>query len=133
MENLEIKETEFTPRILFDYLNNFFEFDGVSRPENVMSFYTPIIDWMTTYESELYKHHVSGDKKFPVKVVFKFSYFNSASAKMIYNMLECLSRISKMGYSLAIDLYIEDGDEQMREYGEELSEAIEIPFKFINK
>jgi hypothetical protein len=130
MENLEIKETEFTPRVKFDWSNNYFEFDGVSRPENVFLFYEPLIDWMTTYESELYKIHVSQGKKFTVEVVFKFSYFNSASAKMIYNMLECLSRIRRMGFTLSIDWYCEDGDDQMREDGEELSEAIDIPFNF---
>src|SRR5208283_2455031 len=125
MENLEIKETEFTPQVKFDWSNNYFEFDGVSRPENVFLFYEPILDWMTTYESELYKNHVSAGKKFDVKVVFKFSYFNSASAKMIYNMLECLLRIKQMGYILTIDWYSEDGDDQMRDDGEELSEAID--------
>ncbi len=130
MENLEIKETEFTPRIRFDGVKNYFEIEGVSRPENVTLFYQPVIDWMTTYESELYKNHVSGGKRFSLDVVFKFSYFNSASAKMIYSVLESLSRIKNMGYRLAIEWYSEDGDDQMRDDGEELSEAIDIPFNF---
>ena len=131
MEKYLIKETEFTPRVMFDWENHLFEFEGVSRPEDVMTFYGPVIDGMTTYESELYKNHVSGGKKFALHVVFKFSYFNSASAKMIYNMLECLNRIKKMGYILTIDWHTEDGDDQMHEDGEELSEAIDIPFNFM--
>ncbi len=63
MDNLEIKETEFTPRIMFNREEHILEFDGVSRPENVALFYNPVIDWITTYESELYKNHVSGGKK----------------------------------------------------------------------
>ena len=131
MEKLVIKETEFTPHIMFDWEHNLFEFVGVSRPEDVLNFYNPVIDLMTTYESELYKNHVSGGKKFAIHVIFKFSYFNSASAKMIYNLLDCLARIKQMGYSLTIDWHSEDGDDQMHEDGEELSDATDIPFNFM--
>ncbi len=131
MDNLEIKETEFTPRIMFNFEENSFEFYGVSRPENVVMYYQPVIDWITTYESELYKNHVSGGKKYHLEVVFKFSYFNSASAKMIYTILESISRIKEMGYGLTINWHTDDGDDQMHEDGEELSEAIDIPFNFI--
>ena len=36
-----------------------------------------------------------------------------------------------MGYNLNINWHCENGDDQMREDGEELSEAIDIPFNFI--
>ena len=38
-----------------------------------------------------------------------------------------------MGYILDVDWYYEDGDDQMLEDGEELSEALEIQFNFITK
>lgn len=130
MEALTIESTEFTPRVSFDPATRVIQFEGVSRPENVSAFYNEVIDWMTGYESELYKNKVLGGKKFDIKVVFKFSYFNSASAKMIYNLLESLVRIKNMGYNINIDWYYEEGDDQMHDDGEELSEAIDIPFNF---
>ncbi len=66
-----------------------------------------------------------------LEVIFRFSYFNSASSKMIYSILESLSRIKLMGYNLNINWHCENGDDQMHEDGEELSEAIDIPFNFI--
>jgi hypothetical protein len=130
MEALIIESTEFTPRISFDPETRTIEFEGVSRPENVAAFYANVIDWMTEYESELYKNKVLGGKKFIVNVIFKFSYFNSSSAKMIYIVLESLVRIKGLGYELHVDWYYEEGDDQMHDDGEELSEAIDVPFHF---
>lgn len=128
MNLLKIAKGEFTPEVMFDPENHTFKMKGVSRPENVSEFYTAVIEWITTYESELYKNHVLGGKKFELTFYFQFSYFNSASSKLIFQFLECLVRIKSMGYSTIIFWYYEEGDDQMREDGEELSEAIEIPF-----
>ena len=131
MDALIIEATEFTPMVSFDPEIRTIEFCGVSRPENVSEFYDQILDWVAGYESELYKNKVLGGKKFEVNVIFKFSYFNSASAKMIYQLLECLFRLKNMGYTINVDWYYEDGDDQMHDDGEELSEAIDIPFNFL--
>jgi hypothetical protein len=128
MELLHIASGDFTPEVSFDPDFHVFKLVGVSRPENVSEFYNPVIEWITTYESELYKNNVLGGRKFSLDFSFQFSYFNSASSKMIYMLLECLVRIKSMGYSTNIFWYYEEGDDQMREDGEELSEAIEIPF-----
>jgi len=130
MDALIIEKTEFTPRVTLDPENCIFEFEGVSRPENVSTFYSPVIEWITDYESELYKINVSGGKKFNINVVFKLSYFNSASAKMIFIMLESIVRIKNMGFPLDIDWFYDEGDDQMCDDGHELSEAVEMPFNF---
>lgn len=130
MEALHITSTEFTPGVSFNPETNIFEFEGVSRPENVIEFYTPVNEWITSYESLLYKKHVSGEKKTGLHINFKFSYFNSSSAKMIYIFLESIHRINGMGFPVDIDWYYDEGDDQMFEDGEELSEAIDIPFEF---
>ena len=130
MEALIIESTDFTPRVSFDKDSRTIRIEGVSRPENVSAFYGQVLDLMTGYESELYKNKVLGGKKSDLNVVFKFSYFNSASAKMIYNLLESLLRIKNMGYKVNIDWYYEESDDQMHDDGEELSEAIDIPFNF---
>jgi hypothetical protein len=131
MDALIIEATEFTPMVSFVPETRMIEFSGVSRPENVSEFYSKVLDWVAGYESELYKNKVLGGKKFDVNVIFRFSYFNSASAKMIYQLLECLFRLKNMGYTINIDWHYDDGDDQMLDDGEELSEAIDIPFNFV--
>ncbi len=130
MNALIIQSTEFTPSISLNPESRIFEFEGISRPEDVLTFYTSVIDWITDYESELYKINVSGGKKFELNIIFRLSYFNSSSAKMIFLILESLSRIRKMGYPLNIEWYYDEGDDQMYDDGHELSEAIDIPFNF---
>jgi len=130
MEILQLNKTDFTPGVSFNPASNELVFEGVSRPENASEFYSQIIDWVVTYESSLYKNHVLASKKFDVHITFKFSYFNSASSKMIYQLLESVKRISMMGYKIIINWYSEEGDDQMLEDGEELSEALDIPFNF---
>lgn len=128
MEPLNLKASEYTPEVTLDPETNIFDFKGVSRPENAIEFYTLIYNWFADYESSLKKIHYAGQPKFNLTCNFHFSYFNSASSKMIFNILEILKGIRKMGYGLAINWFYDSGDDQMREDGEELSEAIELLF-----
>ena len=49
MEKLHIVETDETPMVLLDAANLQFEFSGKSLPEDVTSFYGPILDWIDDY------------------------------------------------------------------------------------
>lgn len=131
MEQLIIRATEYTPEINLNPQEKKFEFKGVSRPENAISFYTNVYNWFADYESALKKIVYAGQDKFSLECDFNFSYFNSASSKMIYTILEILKGIKKLGFGLTINWFYESGDDQMREDGEELSEAIELMFNLI--
>jgi hypothetical protein len=50
---------------------------------------------------------------------------------MIYTILEILKGIKKLGFGLTINWLYDEGDDQMREDGEELSEAIELMFNLV--
>jgi hypothetical protein len=133
MEALIIKNTEFTPGISFRPDSRTFEFSGVSRPENVIIFYTPAINWMLAYEFEMLSNQKDGNTSKALNIIFNLTYFNSSSEKKIFNILESFSRIQKMGYPIQIDWYYEKDDDQMYEDGMELSEAVNIPFNFYTK
>lgn len=131
MEPLILNATEYTPEVKLNPLIHTFEFRGVSRPENAIAFYTNVYNWFADYESELKKMVYAGQDKFNLTCDFHFSYFNSASSKMIYTILEIMKGIKKLGFSLTLNWYFDNGDDQMREDGEELSEAIELMFNII--
>jgi hypothetical protein len=117
MEILNLKGTEDTPTILLDKKNGIFEISGRSLPEDSAEFYRPVLDWIGQYATEA---NASTD------FVFKLEYFNTASSKLILDVLSALEEIKGM----KILWYFHDDDEDMEEAGQEFSELVEIPFEF---
>jgi hypothetical protein len=126
METLIVKQTEFTPFISLDPEKCEFKISGVSRPEDVGNFYSVSLDWLRRFES---MNSASTNSK-PIHMEFFLSYFNSSSAKMFLQLLEVLKRMSDKGSKVSIDWFYEEGDEQVKEDGEELSYALDLPFNF---
>ncbi len=123
MEPIIIKETEDTPKIIFDPDNNKFEISGRSMPEDVANFYSPLLNWLDEYaESPNEKSVIS----------FKLEYFNTASSKALLDILMKLEEIYENGNDVLIKWFYPDDDEDMQEAGEEYSEIVDIPFEKIS-
>ncbi len=123
MEPIIIKETEDTPKIIFDPDNNKFEISGRSMPEDVANFYSPLLNWLDEYaESPNEKSIVS----------FKLEYFNTASSKALLDILMKMEEIYENGNEVLIKWFYPDDDEDMQEAGEEYSEIVDIPFEKIS-
>ena len=132
METLVIEATEKTPRIILDPYNDNYEISGISRPENVREFYYPVINWLNEFEKEvLNKKVLKFDEKHPLNFNFKMNYFNSSSAKFLYDVMGELVKFHKKNHVIRILWYFEKEDEDMKYAGEEMSELLEIPFQFI--
>jgi hypothetical protein len=120
MEVINIAATEDTPRIILDSQNSVYEFSGRSLPEDVVSFYKPVLNWLNEFE------------KAPVKdaeFAFKLEYFNTASSKLILDILLKLNDIFLDGNPLKVKWYHKELDSDLKEAGEEYSELIEFPFE----
>ncbi len=119
MEILRIQATDETPMIILDPFENLFEFSGKSLPEDVTSFYSPVLSWLEVYDK----------KPLPKTVVdFKLSYFNTASSKLILDIFFKLESIHQSGSEILIRWHYEKEDEDMKEAGEEYSDLLEVPF-----
>lgn len=120
---LKIAGTEDTPEITFDAEQNLFTISGRSLPEDVTSFYKPVFEWLEQFN----ENAVNG-------TVFKFKleYFNTASSKVILDILMKLEELTQSGnVSLAIEWHYMDGDDDMQEAGDEYKELVEVPFNLI--
>jgi len=117
MEILNLEGTEDTPKIILDKKNGIFEISGRSLPEDSADFYRPVLEWIGGYAKE-----PNGSTEF----VLKLEYFNTASSKLILDVLSALEDIQNM----KIMWYYHEDDEDMEEAGEEFSELVEIPFEF---
>lgn len=123
MEIINTEPTDETPRVILDNVNNIFEFSGKSLPENAVKFYKPIMDWM-----ESYRLQPNSDSVF----VFKMDYFNTASSKIILDILVVLEEINDDNNGRAsVEWCYREDDEDMEEAGEEYAEIVDIPFKYV--
>jgi len=129
MEKLTIAPTLNTPGINLDPSGNRFELKGESRPENVRSFYLPILEWLEKFATE-----VSGkDGSTPLKFSFNFEYFNSTSAKYILDIFKILNSINASGKTVVVHWHYEEDDEDMYEVGLEMSRMSGIPFEYVKE
>lgn len=130
MKPIIIDETNSTPQVIFDIKNFQFEIRGCSRPENVRQFYLPIVEWLESFNANS-SEYVEHFKEKPAVFKFKLSYFNSASAKFILDILLLINKIYKNNINTSIDWYYEEGDEDMLDVGTELSEIVDFDFRYI--
>ena len=126
MNSLKIEATTFTPEINFDIDNNILSFLKVSKPANAIEFYKPVFKFIDYLEKSKVKSKVIKD----LIIDFKFDYFNTATAKIIYELLAKFKKIKEQGVGIIINWYYHPDDEDLLEEGEIMSEAVELPFCF---
>lgn len=121
MEDLIIQNTTKTPQINFNYKSGDLEISGVSVPEDSVGFYAPIIKWLKTYSAEP-----------PTKttLTFKLAYVNTSSLQTLYEILFILDKINKDGNEVLVEWFHLGEDDDMREIGEDLEEALSFQFNF---
>jgi hypothetical protein len=130
METLHIEPTDFTPKVLFDPENSTFEISGFSRPENVIGFYKPILKWMEDYNEKVLSTNTKFEKSL-LTINVKMTYFNSASSKFLLDILLEFMKFMSKGNKVEINWYYEEGDDEILESGEEISDMLGYTFNFI--
>ncbi len=120
MEVIKIMGTDDTPNVIFDAENEIFEISGRSLPEDVTAFYEPIINWLEEYTKNANEKSVFN---------FKLVYFNTASSKMLLDVLMKLEEIYEAGKEVLVKWFYPEDDEDMQEAGEEYADIVDIPFE----
>ncbi len=129
MKSLFLESTEFTPEVHFKTDNHVFDMTGVSMPENASVFYRQVTEWLDEYEKNIVNNStVTG--KISIKLNFKLTYCNSASAKYLLIIMEKLKKFKTAGLGIEINWYYDAGDELMLDDGKDLSESVNLPFNY---
>lgn len=123
MDVIKIMGTDDTPTVTLDAGNNVFEISGRSLPEDVAAFYNPIIDWMEKYNQSPLPKTVFN---------FKLVYFNTASSKMLLDILMKLEELHNAGKEVVVKWHFSEDDEDMKEAGEEYADIVDVPFEQIS-
>ncbi len=123
MQAIKIKGSDDTPTVTLDKDGENFEISGRSLPEDVAAFYEPILEWLDEYsENPLDKTTFN----------FKLEYFNTASSKLLLDVLLKLEDMFDDGKDILVKWHFPDDDEDMEEAGEEYADIVEVPFEQVS-
>ena len=90
--------------------------------EDVVDFYQPVLDWLGEY-----RNNPNPRTEFSIKLI----YFNTASSKLILDILMILEEMVEEGHDVLIRWLSLASDEDMQEAGREYEEMIEVPFEHV--
>ncbi|HPD94442.1 MAG: DUF1987 domain-containing protein [Bacteroidales bacterium] len=120
METIKIMGTDDTPTVILDAQNDIFEISGRSLPEDVTAFYDPVLTWLDEYSSSPNAKTI---------FTFKLVYFNTASSKLLLDILMKLEQMTEAGNDVLVRWYYPEDDEDMQEAGEEYADIVDVPFE----
>lgn len=134
MQKLFIRPTSTTPEVNFSPQENIFLISGISSPEDVRAMYYPVIEWIVAFVKEI----IEGKNKsyapgIPLKFKAELIYFNSSSAKFLYDIFIELKRLIPLGIPVIIEWYYEEEDIDLKEGGMDIALLAEMEFLFIPK
>jgi len=117
MSIIKMKTDDFSPHVSFDKYSNRLEISGRSIQENPEPWYAELWEKMSI---EILNNKISS-------IRFLLDYFNTASAKQLYRLLQ---NILKTSTSIEIIWAYESDDEDMKEAGEDFQEMLKTEFIF---
>ena len=121
MNDFHLTATPCTPEVLLSPLRGLLSLRGESYPENVLTFYAPILEQLRA---------VLEERKLPMlRVEMHITYYNSASAKAIHRIFQMLNNAAEKGCDIQLFWHYDDEDDMARDLGKDLQEdfrAIEV-------
>jgi len=134
MQKLYVSPTPFTPEIHLSPDENIFIISGTSSPEDVRALYYPVIEYIRTLVDNilLNKNNIYSHEN-PLKFQVDLDYFNSSSAKFLYDIFMELNKLSQSEIPVIIEWYHDVEDIDMKEAGSDIAFLAEMEFTFIPK
>jgi len=134
VQKLYIKQTPLTPEINFSPEENIFIIRGISAPEDVRALYYPVIEWITTFIDDLIEvksnKYTPGE---PLRFQADLFYFNSSSAKFIYDIIFEFKRLNSAGIPVVVEWFHDEEDIDLKEAGADIALLAEMTFTFVPK
>jgi hypothetical protein len=134
MQKLYFPPTATSPEIYFSPEERIFYMRGISRPDDVRSIYYPVIEWFRKYIDALVAGN-SGNYSYdsPLKFQVDLEYFNSSSAKFLYDIFLELKRLISSSIPVVIEWIYDEEDTGLQEAGSDMATLVDIEFTYIPK
>ena len=134
MQKLYIAPTNVTPEVHFSPQEKIFLIRGVSSPEDVRAMYYPVIEWFKSYINELLEDKNSNyTSDSPLRFKTELLYFNSSSAKFLYDIFLELNRLTSAGIPFIVEWFYEEEDIDLKEAGSDIALLVGMEFSYISK
>lgn len=126
MENLEIRDTEYTPYIFFNAETRKLIIRGNSFPENTFDFYKNAILWL--------KNFFVNQSNQKTLLEIEINYFNSSSSQLFFQLFDMLADAVTDGHNIEIHWLYRLNNSSAEETGEDfVSEYKNLNIKIITK
>lgn len=102
-------------------------------PEDVRAIYYPVTEWIRTFVSDLQCDSSAYTLVNPLVFKIDLVYFNSSSAKFLYDIFTELKQLKKCGIPFRVEWYYDSDDSEMKEAGLDISTLSETEFSFFEK
>ena len=134
MQELYLPPTATSPEILFSPEEKVFSIRGISSPEDVRGIYYPVIEWLKNYVNSLLESKSTVySSNVPLKLQVDLEYFNSSSAKFLYDILLELKRLIASGIHVAVEWIYDEEDTDLQETGSDIATLVEMDFTYVPK
>jgi len=124
METLNIEAQDKSPAFFLDPHAGQIKITGISDDEDAMGTYFPVLQWLDAYVK-------APAEKTTVELDLK--YYNTASAKSLFEVLKRISRIQETGQTVEVKWYHEAGDDNMVEEIENFADIANLSIQAVEK
>lgn len=134
MQKLHISPTPNTPEIHFSLEENIFLIRGTSSPEDVRAMYYPVIAWIKNFVHDILKGELNNySPENPLKFQIDLAYFNSSSAKFLFDIFLELKKISPSGIPVVVEWFYDEEDIDLKEAGFDIASLAGMEFTYVLK
>ncbi len=134
MQKLYIAPTHSTPEVRFSPDENIFILKGTSSPEDVRAMYYPVLEWIKIFVEDVLEGEITSfSSTSPVRFQCDLEYFNSSSAKFLFDIFSELKRLLDRDIKVDVEWYYEEADGDQKDAGADISTLVEMEFTFISK
>lgn len=134
MKKLYISPTQTTPEISLSPGENIYFIRGNSSPEDVRALYYPVIEWVKDLTSAIINgNSLQYSIDNPLVLTIDLEYFNSSSAKFLFDIFNELKQLKPTGIPVKIEWYHDKEDLDMLDAGNDISSLVGMEFHFIQK
>lgn len=134
MQKFYLSPTATTPEINLSPEENIMFIRGKSSPEDVRAMYYPVISWINTFINNIVEGKIiTYSTENPLVFQIDLAYFNSSSAKFLFDIFAELKRLPAIGVAVKVEWAYDAEDIDLKEAGSDISLLAGMEFTYIPK